>query len=154
PAATIVVQASSWYDLGSRSAMASTLTDHAGRYTVQVPPERAYMLAVLDENYAAPSLINVVAHEDLNRDDLDFTLSAGTVLRGRIVVDSSDRPSRGATVNLVERGGLLPNEFRGAEGLHAQISRATVTTDSEGRYQFRVGPGKYKMIAAMARQPW
>ena len=48
---------------------------------------------------------------------------------------------------LREHGGLLPKEFRGMLGDKSELVRGTVTTDAEGRFQFRTGPGGYTVQA-------
>ena len=45
-------------------------------------------------------------------------------------------------VMLIEKGELLPREYRGFEGNKGQLMRATAKSDDQGRYQFRVGPGR------------
>ena len=124
---------------GQRAAQ----TDDDGRYALDVPPERAYIVAVVDDIWTAKSLMNVVVHEGQSQAGLDFTLVKGTVLRGQVTVGPDHRPSGGAMVMLIENGELLPRDYRGFEGNKGQLMRATAKSNALGRYQFRVGPGRY-----------
>ena len=88
--------------------------------------------------------MNVVVHEGQSSEGLDFTLVKGTLLRGQIIEGPGRRPSAGARVVLNETGTLLPKDYRSPNGNKGQvIRRATMASDAVGRYQFRVGPGRY-----------
>jgi hypothetical protein len=116
-----------------------------GTYSLNVLPERAYIVAVEDDSWAAPSRSNVVVREGRPVDGLDFTLVQGTLVHGRITEGAGGKPAVGTGVALTEEGPLLPKQFR--TGLRtARIMRSTVT-DGEGRYQIRVGPGHYTLRA-------
>jgi hypothetical protein len=90
----------------------------------------------------------VVVRDGEAQNGLDFELTKGTLLRGRITEGPDHRAVAGAPMLLVEQGGLLPRDYRGVIGDRFQLSRSTTTADSEGRYQFRVGPSNY-MITSM-----
>jgi hypothetical protein len=115
---------------------------------LNVLPERAYIVAVEDDSWAAPSRSNVVVHEGRPVDGLDFALGRGTLVQGRVTEGAGGKPSAGAPVALTQEGPLLPKEFR--TGLRAlRLTRGTVA-DGEGRYRIRVGPGLYTLKAGVA----
>ena len=118
-------------------------TAEDGRFALDAHPEHAYIVAVIDETWAAQSLMNVVVREGQSRSGLDFTLSKGTLLHGQITEGPDHRPSSGAMVMLNEKGEVLPKDYRGLDGNKGQLMRATMASDALGRYQFRVGPGRY-----------
>ena len=93
--------------------------------------------------WAAQSLMNVVVREGQTQAGSICTLIKGTLLRGQITEGPGHRPSGGAMVMLIEKGEPLPKDFRGLNGNKGQLMRATAKSDAEGRYQFRVGPGRY-----------
>jgi beta-lactamase regulating signal transducer with metallopeptidase domain len=130
-----------WLPIGAR-------TDAEGRYAFDhVVPGSARMIAVVDEMWAAPSLTSAVLTEGQEQSGLDFTLSKGTLVHGRVTEGPEHRPSPGAAVALVEDGGLLPKELRTVSASTFKLNRTT-QTDAQGRYQIRVGPGRYVLIAS------
>jgi beta-lactamase regulating signal transducer with metallopeptidase domain len=119
-----------------------------GTYSLNVLPERAYIMAVEDESWVAPSRSNVVVREGRPVDGLDFALVLGTLVHGRVTQGGDGKPSVGTGVALTEEGPLLPKEFR--TGLRsARLTRSTVT-DGEGRYRIRAVPGRYTLKAGTA----
>ena len=118
-------------------------TGDDGRYVLDVPPEQAYIVAVVDDTWAARSLMNVALREGHAQNELDFTLIKGTLLHGRVTAGPEHRVSPGALVAVTEQGGLLPKDYRGVRGTKGELRRALTTTDADGRYQFRVGPGSF-----------
>jgi hypothetical protein len=126
-------------------------TAEDGMYSLNVLPERAYLVAVEDDSWAAPSRSNVVVREGHPRGGLDFALVRGTLVHGRVTEGADGKPSVGTPVALTEEGPLLPKEFR--TGLRtARLARSTVT-DGGGRYRIRVGPGHYTLRAGTASPP-
>ena len=121
-------------------------TDKDGKYNLDVPSEAVYMIGVDDETWAAPSLQNIVVREGQPQAGLDLTLTKGTLLHGQVKEGPDRRPSVGARVSLVEEGGLPPKELRrGMDGKVQLIRRSII--DAQGRYQFRVAPGRYSLMA-------
>jgi beta-lactamase regulating signal transducer with metallopeptidase domain len=148
PAPQIQIRADGWGHEGPPSGMPTTRTGADGRYALDVPPEEAYIMGVVDDAWAARSLMNVVVREGQPQNALDFTLDKGTLLRGQVTEGPDHRPCGGASVMLIEKGELLPTEFRGARGNRGQLMRATIATDALGRFHFRVGPGSYTVSSA------
>jgi hypothetical protein len=120
-------------------------TGENGRYELDVPPELAYLVAVVDDTWAAASFKNFIVREGQLREGLDFALIKGTLLRGQITGVLGDRVPEGTRVLLYEDGGLLPKEFRGVIADRGQLVRATTIVGADGRFEFRVGPGTYRL---------
>ena len=125
--------------------MRAARTGENGRYELDLPPEEAYMLAVVDDTWAARSFTNVIVREGQSQEKLDFGLIKGTLLRGQVTGEPGGRIPEGTTVILLENGGLLPKEFRGVIADKAEIVRDVSVIGADGRFQFRVGPGTYTL---------
>jgi beta-lactamase regulating signal transducer with metallopeptidase domain len=114
-----------------------------GTYALLCYPGQSYIIAVTDNSWAAPSHIGIVLREGEPRDGLNFRLGNGTLLRGRVTVGTPPRPAAGHTITLIQQGApTSANDSREQERLPLWA-----TTDTDGRYQFRVGPGEYKLYA-------
>src|SRR5262249_18381590 len=98
-----------------------------------VYPDQSYLIAVTDEDWAAPSRAGVVVRPGVPHRDLDFRLNRGTLLRGRLTVGRDRKPVADQTITLKEEGANRETLFGWAE------------TDTGGRYVFRVGPGRYQL---------
>lgn len=144
PAPGVIIRASSEVNLVAANDLVTARTGPDGSYRMDVPPRVAYMIGVLGEIWVAPSLPNVVVHEGQPRTGLDFTLVRGTLIRGRVTDGPDQRPSVGVQVTLAEQGPLLPKELRQPGLVNTQLRRES-TTNREGRYAFRVGPGRYQL---------
>jgi beta-lactamase regulating signal transducer with metallopeptidase domain/protocatechuate 3,4-dioxygenase beta subunit len=122
-----------------------TRTDTNGRYVFEsIPPGVSHVIVVSDENWASPSLISDVMKEGQEQGGLDFTLTKGTVVHGRITDGPDGRPAAGVGVDLREDKGPLPKELRTVSAGRYRASRTTYT-DAHGHYQLRVGPGRYSL---------
>jgi hypothetical protein len=143
PAAGLLIRAQGHGPRGGRAFMvARTLAD--GSYVLDVPSEMSYVVAVIDETWAAPSLSNVIVREGLEQGGLNLSLTKGTLLHGQLSEAPDQRPSAGAEVWLIEEGGPVSKELRQAGFGPARLNRST-TTDANGRYHYRVGPGRYSL---------
>lgn len=124
-----------------------TRTAQDGSYSLEVYPEQSYIIAVLDDRRAARSLTGVVVREGQPREGLDLTLGEGTLLHGRATKEPEGTPAAGETITLVQRGEALPKEFISNRGEGETESLPSwATTDAEGRYRLRVGPGRYELL--------
>lgn len=119
-------------------------TDDRGRYSVSVASGQAYLIAVEHPDFAAPSQVTPLLKEQEERNDLDFTLSTGTLIRGRATVGKSSRPAKGETVTLVQQAGHVPEARQHYGSTTINLVR-WVETDDDGRYAFRVGPGEFTL---------
>ncbi len=145
PAAGILIQAEGRGDT-NHYCRTQARTSSDGRYVMRdIYPNQSYIIAVIDEEWAAPSYTGVIMREDQPRDDLDFRLTRGTLIHGRVTVRWDKTPAVGQTITLTQKGVLIPEEFGG--GKKESLVR-WARTDSEGRYSLRVGPGEYELRAS------
>ena len=148
PAGGIMIKAEGGIRDGARMRRAArTLAD--GSYALDAPSESCYIIAVVDETWAALSLSNVIVREGGAQRGLDLTLTKGTLLHGQVTEPPDQRPVAGAVVYLSEDGGPLPKELRGSDFRTARLDR-TSNADANGRYHFRVGPGRYTVRSSNA----
>lgn len=112
-------------------------TNSRGEFEFRAYPDQAYLIAVLDENWAAASCTVPQVIEDEPVSGLELQLSRGTVLRG-VVTTSDGQAQANATVTLVQSA-----EIAGAARAPSLVRWAR--TDSQGRYRFRVGAGTFEM---------
>jgi hypothetical protein len=144
PAAGIQIDASG---VGANLPMVTSgraWTSRDGTYTMPLTPGESYMIGVVDDAWAARSLIGVVIREGLLLSGLDFKLIKGSVIRGRVTAGPDSTPAVGQTAILIELGPRVPEGKFPAQPspLEESLMRPT-STDGEGRYAFRVGPGSY-----------
>jgi beta-lactamase regulating signal transducer with metallopeptidase domain/protocatechuate 3,4-dioxygenase beta subunit len=132
----------------TRGAMPTgTRTDAQGRYEFDhLSPDRSLVLVVNDEEWASPSLISDVLKEGQEQRGLDFVLTKGTVIRGRVTDGPGRTPAVGVGVLLGEDKGPLPKELRTARFVPNYRATRTTSTDTQGHFQLRVGPGKYSLL--------
>lgn len=114
-------------------------------------PNLSYIVAVVDDAWAAPSHTGIMMREDRPRDDLDFHLTRGTLIRGTLTIGTDRKPVIEKTVTLVQNGAELPKEWSIRVGPPYERERSVrwAKTDRDGRYEFRVGPGKYTLLGAL-----
>jgi len=128
-------------------AYAATRAD--GSYQMTVYGEQVYTVGVVDDRWGVASIPRVVARENATVDGLNFGLAEGTVVRGRLTAGAGKRPVAGESIMLKEEAGEFPAELR--VGPRADLVRdelsfdRMVTTDADGGYRFRVGPGSYTL---------
>jgi len=142
PAPGVVVLAEGKVDF--RDAMR---TNADGEFEFHAYPEQSYLVAVLDENWAAASCPVARLPEDEPVSSLEFRLTRGTVVRGTVTA-ADGRPQADWPVWLTETA-QLP-----APAKSPDLAR-WAKTDSQGHYHFRVGPGTYEIVVAdqMPRGP-
>ncbi len=99
----------------------------------------SYMIEVVDERWAAVSKAGIVTHEGQPVEGIELRLVPGTLIRGRVTVGPDQQPAAGQEVVLSEQGPFVNGRAR------LELGRRTMT-DSEGRYQLRVGPGEYTLF--------
>jgi RNA polymerase sigma factor (sigma-70 family) len=124
-----------------------TLAD--GSYEMLVNSEEAYVIKVVDERWAAPGRIGVLAREDQPVANLDFTLAEGTILRGTVTVGPANRPNPEESILIHESGGQIPQEIRkpGDRTYHEVYFHRSQMTNARGEYRFCLGPGTYKLYS-------
>ena len=79
---------------------------------------------------------------------VDFKLTPGTIIRGTVIVGPGNRPAANQFIVVDETGEPAPADLPKREtGAERDIRRQFgATTDSEGHYSIRVGPGSYTLM--------
>jgi hypothetical protein len=145
PAAGVLLQAEG---RGETSHYCRTYARTAadGSYRLALYPDQSHIIAVLDADWAVPSIIGFRVGEGEARTGVDFRLDRGTLVRGRVTVGDPPRSRPDQTVAVIQQGA----ELGGAAGRFGRGREELVrwaTTDAEGRYSLRVGPGNYLLSA-------
>ena len=147
PAAGILVQAEGQSNNYSGFRIV-VRTDADGCYKMLVAPAHSYIVAVADLEWAATSRTDIdLRDDDTPRKGIDFRLDRGTFIHGKVTVGADKKPAARLTIGLIEVG----KELFPTDGWPQNLRRWT-EADSEGRYSFRVGPGRYK-LAWMGNYP-
>ena len=122
----------------------SVLTDASGAYQLFADGNKSHIVSIVDDKWAAPSHVGVLVSEGQNVPGLDFTLSAGAVIRGQVRVGPEHLPLTNNTVYLTLEGG--PAEPTGVPGPPNPTRAFWATkTDQEGNYRLCVFPGTYEL---------
>ncbi|WP_146521366.1 carboxypeptidase-like regulatory domain-containing protein [Stieleria varia] len=108
-------------------------TDENGNYEIKIYPDQTTILAITDQNFAAESKTDILLPEGKDIDDVDFTLSSGTLVTGVVTMGADQQPVQNQTATLIQNAAGDANLVRWNE------------TDETGRYHFRVGPGTYTL---------
>lgn len=124
-----------------------------GIFEFMLYPEQSYLVAVTDEQWAAPSNSAFLVRQGEERTDLFFTLGKGTLVSGTVRHATTGEPLQKKTVTLIELGAKIDGDaIQGAfpvDSANEQLVRWT-STDDEGRYSIRLGPGTYEVSADYA----
>lgn len=152
PAANVVVTATTKFEFPGvpPKALARTKTDSAGRYQLRnlpagklviAPQAPAFIVNNKPENETGGSEIEVSLDEDETLKNVNFALTRGGVITGRITAEDG-RPVIAQNVTL----SIAPTEGEnGHPGIPAHIVRSeSVRTDDRGIYRiFGLEPGRY-----------
>ena len=103
-----------------------------GSYEFDIYPDQNTIVAITDTNYAAKSHMDVLLKEGQSREDVDFVVSDGTLIRGTITLGKDRLPAVGDRVTLIQS----------ADG--TDLVRWSAI-DANGFYRFRVGLGTYEL---------
>jgi beta-lactamase regulating signal transducer with metallopeptidase domain len=123
-----------------------------GTYSLLVYPNQSYLIAVTDDKWATGSIQGLQVREDEPREDLDFRLTKGTLIQGKITLGRNKRPAADQGVMLIEQGAPIPPALRGNWGHGREELVRWATADKDGRYSIRVGPGEYKFYQSGDKQ--
>ncbi len=130
----------------ARGTALTALTEEDGSYSIEVSPVRSYLVAVTSPGLAAEPIQDAPIGEGEHHAGLVFRLIEGTRLRGRATFGAGDRPF--VRVSLL--GEEIPSEGPGPK---ERVRLAVpVTLDAQGRYEVRLGPGDYEVMAASHRE--
>jgi hypothetical protein len=129
----------------------STRTAADGSYRLAINPEASYMIGVVDDEWAAPSRRGIIPHEGELIQGVDFRLEPASVVRGRATTGDGE-PAAGARICLLERGANVEHltvEHHDGQtskfGARTETLRRWTTTDPDGGFAFRVGPGSFSL---------
>ena len=87
-------------------------SDAEGRFEMTVNSEQAYIVAVQDDERAAPYRDDVVVRAGQPVEGVDFVLGPATRLHGRVTVGEGSAPVPGASISVVIDAGQIPEELR------------------------------------------
>jgi RNA polymerase sigma factor (sigma-70 family) len=147
PAAGIRVRANG-QGAGHNRFHRTTRTGADGRYSLKVYSEQAYIVAVTEERVAAPYRGGIVVRAGKPVAGVDFVLGPVTGLHGRVTVGKAGRPAPPQTGLWVDIDlGEIPVELRkkGDRTYWNVRMSFPAWTDRDGRYEFHLGPGQYKL---------
>jgi hypothetical protein len=151
PAPGVLLQAQGHLS-GAVGYLTYARTGDDGAYAFDVRPGQVYVVTILDRNWAVASRTTAPAEERKSLEGIDLVLLKGTLLHGRITQGPGREPAAGLPIVIREEGASLPKELVTMRQDHAELLRFG-TTDSEGRYCFRVGPGHYTLVGQATPGP-
>jgi RNA polymerase sigma factor (sigma-70 family) len=104
-------------------------TQADGTWNLEVYPGQTYVVAITNNDWAAPSQTGLLIKEGETRKGLDFRLGKGTLVIGKATVGKENKPAADQTVTFLENNTLV------------RWSK----TDKDGNYQIRLGDGGYEI---------
>jgi hypothetical protein len=110
-----------------------TSTKSDGTFEMKIYPDQETIIAITDENFAAKSAEDIKLKEGAVLENVNFKLSRGCVVSGRLTQGKKKSPALKKKATLIQQG---PN---GGELVRWSES------DKNGKYRFRVGPGDYQL---------
>ncbi len=117
-----------------------TSTKSDGSYELDIYPDQNTIVAVCNDQLAAPSVTDILLDPGKVLENVDFKLSLGTLVHGTITVGENKDPMIGETATLIQQGDNQAVLVRWNQ------------TDKHGHYQFRIGPGAYTLQLADSEQ--
>ena len=133
----------------------SARTAADGSYEIVANPGEGYAVSVVADDgsapgaddWTAPARLDVHVRRGEPAVGVDLRLTRGTLIRGTVTVGPGDRPGADQGILLDQVGGQGPVErWENGEMHSKQIRRELMaSTDAQGRYAIRVGPGTYTL---------
>lgn len=125
----------------------TTTTDATGRFSVQAPPDRVYVLHVQHDEQVG-YVDSIVLREGSPIDDIQIKLLKGTIIRGQVTRGTPPRPvaNEWISLSLEAKPFRLANDTKSgdANNEYADMTfRDSVFTDADGRFRFLAAPGEY-----------
>lgn len=129
-----------------------TRTGADGRYSMEVRPDSICMVVIDDQDWAAPIRTGIIVEPKKPVENVDIDLRPATKVTGRVTV--AGKPVANQQIALTQSGmdgttkPKLPQRI-GSGGPYTVTVHyyRQATTDADGRYEFRLGPGRYLMRA-------
>lgn len=154
PAAGATVQAQG-QGSGSNAFRGEVRTEADGRFRFLAYSEQAYILTATRGDLAAPYRADVVVRAGKPVEGVELSLGPGTRLKGRVTVGAAHKPlGKTGVAAMIDRGGI-PAELKreGDRFYHAVSMTMWTLTDAEGRYEFLLGPGEYRVQGPARVEP-
>jgi hypothetical protein len=135
-----------------------TQTRSDGRYQLEAQPNSICMLVVDDQNWAAPIRTGIAVEPKKNIDNIDFELRPATKITGRVTAAGNPVPNQRMQLTQSGMDGTsklnLPKRTGGGGPYTVTVHYyRQAITDSDGRYEFNVGPGRYLLKATQNSAP-
>ena len=116
-----------------------TSTTEDGTYELNIYPDQDTMISVVEDDVSAKSVNDILLAEGKDRKGVDFELMTGTLITGVISSGKEKKPVEGQTATLIQSGDNGATLVRWS------------TTNIDGRYRFRAGPGTYTLRLAAGK---
>ncbi|MGB7343740.1 MAG: hypothetical protein WBD20_05985 [Pirellulaceae bacterium] len=113
-----------------------TSTKDDGTYELNIYPDQDTMISVVEDDVSAASVNDILLAEGKDRKGVNFELTTGTLITGIISSGKDKKPVEGQTATLIQLGDN-----------RAKLVRWS-TTNIDGRYRFRAGPGVFTLTLA------
>jgi RNA polymerase sigma factor (sigma-70 family) len=133
-------------------AFGRSATDDDGTYVMSLPARRHYVVATHAMALASKSHVGLYLEEGQQLTGVDFTLSRGALIRGT-VTGPDGKPAQRETVGLKEIGEPISSRaaisevaFETSPGNKTESFDRMMLTNADGRYEFRVGPGRFLVL--------
>lgn len=119
-----------------------------GSYELFLSPEQSYTIAVVDDEWAAKSVVGVVLREGVPQAGRDLALVRGALIGGRVTAGPGSKPLAGRPVLLTAHGPAIPPKTFTDQPPNPVFNAfmRVADSDEDGRYVFRVAPGEYELI--------
>lgn len=124
----------------------TAITAADGSYSMHVSGEQSYLVVIVDENWTAPNQTGIIVTEGFNRQGVDFQLSKGCLIHGKVATRQEGKPVAGALILLKYVGS--PTPMRTPFDDNREVLVRQTNSDNDGLYSFRVPPGNYRLGGA------
>ncbi len=128
-----------------------TTTNENGEYDLSVAPNQIYSLVVDDTDWASVMRSGIVVRPNTPVTNVDFELQRAVRVAGRLIHRKTRKPVASQRFRLQQVADNKPvsNAELGLDTdrrfINAPDITRNTTSDDEGQFEFRVGPGKYSV---------
>ena len=137
-----------------------TKSDTEGRFELEVNPNHYYQFAAGNREFASPPVNKIVRRQKV--DEIELVLQPAKRVFGRVTVGANKSPVSGTYLQLCQQNAVgyydlpesdqLPNPTDNNIAILPQIEWSE-QTDSDGDFEFFVGPGKYHLVGPSGVEP-
>jgi hypothetical protein len=147
PAPGIAIEAAGFGQAGANDSWNEVTTTQAdGTYVLDLPSNLRYIIAIVDDQWAAPAHVGMAIPDGANVSDLNFRLVRPTTIEGRVLLADTEEPLPQQTVILHQLGLELPVGSQSGNFDNRERLMRWAKTDANGHYAFQVGPGEYQIF--------